>query len=171
MLERDLNAPAAHGVGRYFDAFGALGLGRPVSTYEGQIAIAWDFAASGDTSTSYPFEIDDRVSPIRIDLRSAVHALVDHLRNGVSRGLISDRFHETVIRATATVGAALLDRHGAPTVALTGGVFQNARLAAGVEAQLSNKSRVLRHCEIPPGDGGIAVGQALIADAFLGDKG
>ena len=171
MLERDLNAPVAHGVGRYFDAFGALGLHRPVSTYEGQIAIAWDFAANGDTSNCYPFEIEDRVSPMRIDLRSAVHALVDDLQNGVSPGRISDRFHETVIRATVTVGAALLDRHGAPPVALTGGVFQNARLAAGVEAQLSNKSKVLRHCEIPPGDGGIAVGQALIADAFLGDKG
>ena len=56
-------------------------------------------------------------------------------------------------------------------VALTGGVFQNARLCESTQSRLSNDYEVLRHREVPPNDGGIALGQALIAGAVLGDKG
>jgi hydrogenase maturation protein HypF len=65
----------------------------------------------------------------------------------------------------------LLADLGPVPVALTGGVFQNSRLCLGIESRLANKYEVLRHRQVPPGDGGIAIGQALIADAFLGDKG
>jgi hydrogenase maturation protein HypF len=171
MLERDLNAPPAHGVGRYFDAFGALGLGRAVSTYEGQVAVAWDFAVDPSVRDAYPFEIDRGPSPIEIDLRPAVRAMVDDLRGGVAPGAMSARFHRTLVDASAALADELLRELGPLPVGLTGGVFQNQRLCAGMEAKLHNKYEVLRHREVPPGDGGIAVGQALIAAAFLGDKG
>lgn len=171
MLERDLNAPRAHGVGRYFDAFGALGLERPVSSYEGQIAVSWDFAADSETLDSYPFEIDGAATPAQIDLRPSVRALVNDIVEGTPPGAISARFHRTVARASAGLAETLLQEIGPVPVALTGGVFQNARLCSDIELQLSSKYEVLRHREVPPGDGGIAIGQALIADAFLGDKG
>jgi len=171
MIARDLNAPKAHGVGRYFDAFGALALGRPRSSYEGQIAIAWDFAADGYDDEPYPFEIDRSREPMQIDLRPATRAAVDDIVRGAPPGRISARFHGALARATVTVVRALMERREPLPVVLTGGVFHNARLTAEIQENLSNEYEVLRHRDVPPGDGGIALGQALIADAFLGDKG
>jgi hydrogenase maturation protein HypF len=171
MIERDLNSPRARGVGRYFDGFGALALERPLSTYEGQVAIAWDHVANDEARESYPFAIDRTEAPMEVDLRPAVRAAVEDLLSGVSPGDISGRFHNTVATVTVEVAEALLAELGEVPVALTGGVFQNARLVAKIEQKLANEIRVLRHREVPPGDGGIALGQALIADAFLGDKG
>jgi hydrogenase maturation protein HypF len=171
MIERRLNAPQARGVGRYFDGFGALALGRAHSTYEGQVAIAWDQVANESILDAYPAEIDRTRTPWEVDLRSAVRAAVDDLRAKVPAGDVSARFHNAVVAVTVELLEALwADRGGLP-VALTGGVFQNAWLAAGIESKISNKNRVLRHSKVPPGDGGIALGQALIADAILGDKG
>jgi hydrogenase maturation protein HypF len=171
MLVRDLNAPPAHGVGRYFDAFGSLVLGRPKSSYEGQVAVAWDFEGDAQTRGSYPFEIDEETTPMQIDLRASVRAAVSDLLDGVSAGAISKRFHATLTKASVAVAKRLLDRLGPLPVALTGGVFQNERLCSGIEGELASDYEVLRHREVPPGDGGIALGQALIADAILGDKG
>jgi hydrogenase maturation protein HypF len=171
MIERGLNAPLARGVGRYFDGFGALALGRPCSRYEGQVAITWDHVANDSVHDAYPFELDRSATTMEVDLRPTVRAAFEDLVSGASSGDISGRFHNTLVAATVEVAEELLAGLGDVPVALTGGVFQNARLAAGVSKKLLNKNRVLRHSEVPPGDGGIALGQALIADAFLGDKG
>ena len=171
MLERDLNTPPAHGVGRYFDAFGALGLGRATSSYEGQVAVAWDFAANETTRDHYPFQIDRDPAVPEIDLRQAVRAAVADMGAGASPAVISARFHNMLVEVTVRVVETLLADLGSLPVALTGGVFQNARLCQGIASKLGNKYGILRHREVPPGDGGIAIGQALIADAFLGDKG
>ena len=102
MLERGLNAPQAHGVGRFFDAFGSLGLARPVSSYEGQVAIAWDFAAEGYDEDPYPFAIDRDQTPMQIDLRPTARAAVEDLIAGVPPGRISARFHGTLVGATVS---------------------------------------------------------------------
>ena len=60
---------------------------------------------------------------------------------------------------------AAAERHGPLPVVLTGGCFQNARLAADVSRRLEGAHRVELHREVPPGDGGLALGQALVADA------
>ncbi len=171
MLTRELNAPLAHGVGRYFDGFGALGLRRPVSRYEGQVAIAWNFTADEREDQSYPFGIDRSRAPMEIDFRPAVRAMVDDLRSAERVSAISARFHNAVVAVTVAVARELLAKLGPVPVALTGGVFQNERLCRGICDELMQDYEVLRHREVPPGDGGIALGQALIADAILGDKG
>ena len=127
--------------------------------------------ADDEARGSYPFAIDRTEGPMEVDLRPAVRAAVEDLLSGVSPGDISGRFHNTVATVTVEVAEALLAELGEVPVALTGGVFQNARLVGKIERKLANEVRVLRHREVPPGDGGIALGQALIADAFLGDKG
>ena len=171
MIERELNSPQARGVGRYFDGFGALALERPVSTYEGQIAIAWDHIASDTVRDAYPFALDRSRSPMEVDLRPAVRAAFEDVVAGVTPADVSGRFHNMLVTVTVEVVEALRAEVGSLPVALTGGVFQNARLVAGIGEKLSSKISLLRHSEVPPGDGGIALGQALIASAFLGDKG
>lgn len=153
MIEQDLNSPRARGVGRYFDGFGALALRRPVSTYEGQVAIAWDHAANDAMREAYPFTLDRSKAPIEVDLRPAVRGAVADLVSGVPPEDISGRFHNTVVAVTVGVVKALLAELGDLPVALTGGVFQNARLAGGVGQNLVNDIEVLRHSEVPPGDG------------------
>ncbi len=171
MIERGLNARQARGVGRYFDGFGALALGRARSTYEGQVAIAWDQVANESILDAYPFEVHRMRTPWEVDLRPAVRAAVDDLRAGAPAGDVSARFHNALVAVTVQLLEAIRAERGGMPVGLTGGVFQNAWLAGGVQRQIVNEINVLRHSKVPPGDGGIALGQALIADAILGDKG
>ena len=166
MIETQLNAPRARGVGRYFDAVGALVLQRPASRYEGQVAMALDFAADPDESASYPFAIDEHATPWEVDLRPLVRALVSDLAAGASAASIAAKFHNTLVIATVECVRAAAQRIGRLPVVLTGGCFQNPRLAHGVVAALTPDLAVHLHRDVPPGDGGIALGQAVVADAM-----
>jgi hydrogenase maturation protein HypF len=170
MLAAGLNSPPAHGVGRAFDAAGALALGRAASRFEGQVALALDAAADPDEAGTYPFELAPGAGgvPDQLDLRPLWRALAGDVLAGVPAGPISARFH----RALSQGGAALL-RNGARRagagplpVVLTGGCFQNSRLAEGILGQVSGTMDVYLHGTVPPGDGGLALGQAVVADAI-----
>jgi hydrogenase maturation protein HypF len=168
MAAKGLHAPLAHGAGRWFDALGALGLGRARSTYEGQVALEWNLIAEEGEAEAYPFELATPGGLLQADLRPMVRGAVADLVAGVPAGRVSARFHETM----ADAGAALVRRavagRGRMPVVLTGGCFQNARLAQGVLRRLGGELEVFRHGEVPPGDGGVALGQALVADAVAG---
>jgi hydrogenase maturation protein HypF len=86
---------------------------------------------------------------------------------GRAASSISGAFHNTLAHATAAMVRAVLADRGPMPVVLTGGCFQNARLAEGVLAELGPQVDVRLHRQVPPGDGGIALGQALVADAVL----
>jgi hydrogenase maturation protein HypF len=164
----NLNAPLAHGVGRYFDALGALVLGRPHSRYEGQVALEWNLIADPHERRSYPFAIEEATDrgPAELDLRPLVRTAVADLLAGRSASTISGRFHATLAAATAELVRRAVAAAGRLSVVLTGGCFQNARLAEETRRALAPLC-VLLHHEVPPGDGGIALGQALVADARL----
>jgi hydrogenase maturation protein HypF len=166
MAARGIQSPPAHGAGRYFDALGSLFLNRPVSRYEGQVALEWNLAADPDERGSYPFELVPGEGGLRvIDLRPLVRAATaDHVA-GAPPSQISSRFHNTLVRATATAVRAAAETVGRLPVVLTGGCFQNARLAEGLLRELSPAFAVYLHGEVPPGDGGLAIGQAVVAAA------
>jgi len=166
MIARDVHAPSAHGAGRYFDALGSLGLVRARSSYEGQVALAWNLIAEEGEAGTYPFGLQEREhGPAQADLRPLVRAAVEDLVRGEAPGRVSARFHN----AMADVGAALVRlaarQHGPRPVVLTGGCFQNAWLAEGVKLRLQGAFEVYLHREVPPGDGGLALGQAVVAAA------
>ncbi|MFW5924922.1 MAG: carbamoyltransferase HypF [Myxococcota bacterium] len=163
MLRRGLNAPLVRGVGRYFDAIGALVLGRARASHEGQIAMAWNQAVDRAERGRYPFALEPVDGLPTADLRPLVRAVVDDLRAGRHAGCIAARFHHTLTVATAEMVRAGTRRHGRLPVVLTGGCFQNPVLAGGVRGALGGLD-VRVHGEVPPGDGGIALGQALVAD-------
>jgi hydrogenase maturation protein HypF len=164
LIERGVQAPLAHGVGRYFDAVGSLALGRRVSSYEGQVALELNLAGLAAGHEPYPFDIDRRLTPWQVDLRPAVRALVGDLRARRRRSVVAARFHETLIAAGARLVELAGAAHGRLPVVLTGGVFQNARLAEGLrDALLGQHRAVYLHRAVPPGDGGVALGQAVAA--------
>jgi hydrogenase maturation protein HypF len=165
MLTRGINAPRAHGIGRLFDGFGALVLGLGRSRFEGEVALAWNLTADPVAHGRYPFAIDTAGSVLELDVRPMVRAVVeDHLR-GVPASTVSAKFHDTLAHATATLVSLVRDRVGKLPVALTGGCFQNARLAESLAAALEPDFQVYLQRKVPPGDGGIALGQVVVADA------
>jgi hydrogenase maturation protein HypF len=166
MVARGVNSPLAHGVGRLFDALGALVLARPSSSYEGQVATEWNLAADPGERSRYGFDIDRSASPWVLDPRPMVREIAHDVREGRPAAAISGAFHETLATATAALVRAAVTRYGHMPVVLTGGCFQNARLAESILAALSPQLDVLMHGEVPPGDGGIALGQAVIADSL-----
>ena len=88
--------------------------------------------------------------------------------SGVTPGRVSARFHEAMADVAAALVRQAAAQRGLTPVVLTGGCFQNARLAEGVKRRLQGDFDVRLHGEVPPGDGGIALGQALVADAVAG---
>jgi hydrogenase maturation protein HypF len=165
MIAAGLNSPAAHGAGRLFDAVGAIALGRGVSRHEGQVAIALDAAADEGASGRLPFSLETTTTPWQLDWRPLVRAAAVETAGGAGPGAVSMRFH----RALAAAGAELVrmgaDLHGRLPVVLAGGVFQNARLAEILLGELSGRFDVYLPGQVPPGDGGIALGQAVVASA------
>ncbi|MBI5066888.1 MAG: carbamoyltransferase HypF [Deltaproteobacteria bacterium] len=166
MLSAGVNAPPAHGAGRWFDAVGALVLGRPRSRYEGQVAVALDAAADDGPAEPYPWEVDRSAPVPELDLRPMARAAVADLLEGAAAGRIAARFHATLAEGAAGLLARCAGEGRLPVV-LTGGVFQNARLSQAVAARLAGRHEVHGHSLVPAGDGGLALGQALVADAIL----
>lgn len=166
LTAEQINAPLAHGVGRYFDAFGALFLSRPDSNFEGQVATAWNMAAAESDQGRYPVLLREMESPWEIDLRPTVRAAVEDMLQGCAPGEISARFHNTLAEATALAVRAVQATRPEMPIVLTGGCFQNALLTERTIAELA-PSVVYTHHRIPPGDGGIALGQVVIANALL----
>jgi hydrogenase maturation protein HypF len=166
MIATGTNAPRAHGCGRWFDAFSALALARPRARYEGQLAMALEGVAAGE-APAYPFEVEVAATPWQLDLRPALRGAVEDLLAGRAAGLVSTRFHETLVEGAAALVELAAVRHGRLPVVLTGGCFQNARLGERLRRRLGGGFEVYLHGSVPPGDGGIALGQVLVADARL----
>lgn len=164
LIRGGVQVSLARGVGRYFDGFGALFLDRRRSAFEGQVALEWNQVADPGTRRIYPFDIDERRDPMEVDLRPSVRAAVAEALGGVPVGEIAAAFHNTLASATAAVVARVSKRAGPLQVVASGGCFQNVRLAESVRASLAGVE-VFMHGQVPPGDGGIALGQAVVANA------
>lgn len=167
MIARQFQSPLAHGVGRYFDAFGALFLARGTASYEGQIALEWNQIADPASSREYPFAIDRSTTPWQLDLRPMTQAAVSDYLHGKPTALIAAAFHNTLAAASAALVREVATAYGWLPVVMSGGCFQNPRLAASVRLALTPEFDVRMNEAVPPGDGGIALGQAVIAAAVV----
>jgi hydrogenase maturation protein HypF len=169
MLETGLNAPLSSSAGRLFDAVAAtLGICAETTSYEGQAAIELEaLAARGacETGDGYRVDVADG-APLTVGWGSLWRALLDDLERGTPREVIAARFHAGLAAGLARVGAELASRHGLTRAVLSGGVFQNRLLLQGVAKALRGAGLdLLTPARVPANDGGIALGQAVIAAA------
>ncbi|MDT5284118.1 MAG: hydrogenase maturation protein HypF [Mycobacterium sp.] len=164
-LETGMGCVPTSSMGRLFDAVSALTGVRQVVAYEAQAAIELEGLARGVDGgmSSYTFDIDRSRNPALIDPTSVVHAVVSDQRAGVPAAVIGARFHCAV--ADLVVKLAREDSDASQTVALSGGVFQNALLLHLTLRRLqTNGFHVITHRRVPPNDGGIALGQLLVGN-------
>lgn len=151
-----VNSPLTSSAGRLFDAVSALLGVRDAVNYEGQAAIELEQLADLGERGAYPSGVG-----IGVDL---VRAVVSDLRMGIAPPVIAARFHNGVVDAIVRTCVGLRDRTGVATVALSGGVFQNLLLLSGCVNRLGDSGfRVLTHSRVPTNDGGVSLGQAVVA--------
>jgi hydrogenase maturation protein HypF len=162
-LETGVGCVPTSSMGRLFDAVSALIGVRQVVAYEAQAAIELEGLARGVDSgaVTYPFDVDPSG---QIDPTPVVQAVVRDHRDGVPAGVIGARFHRAV--ADLIVDLADRERDASPTVALSGGVFQNALLLRLALKGLHAKGlQVITHRAVPPNDGGVALGQLMVGNS------
>jgi hydrogenase maturation protein HypF len=165
MLAQGVRSPVTTSMGRLFDGVAALcGLEQRV-TYEGQAAISLEHAASDSDRDAYalPWLVTPG-APWILDWGPMLEAIVRDVRSGRSAGEVSASMHAALVQAAVEAAA----RCGEATVALSGGCFQNRLLTERLAPALERSGhRVLLHCQVPPNDGGISLGQAAVAAATL----
>ncbi|MGA2194215.1 MAG: carbamoyltransferase HypF [Bryobacteraceae bacterium] len=162
MIATGLNTVPTSSCGRLFDAVAALiGLRREV-TFEGQAAIELEMIAQSGEQGRYEFAIEGD-GPWQVDFRPLVAEI---LRDPAAAPVKAAKFHNTLTEATAEVCLRIARETGLRRVCLSGGTFQNMRLLGTTAAALRcNGLEVYLHAQVPPNDGGIALGQAAIAAA------
>jgi len=165
MAQRGINAPLTSSAGRLFDAAAAILGVRDAINYEGQAAVELEQLADAAETGAYPARIEPG-QPFQVRGGDLVQAVIDDLAAGTAPEVIAARFHHGVA-ALIEAGCLLMrDRHGLDTVALSGGVFQNLLLLGRTVTRLEARGfRVLVHSRVPCNDGGISLGQAVIAAA------
>jgi len=172
-IERRFNAPSTSSVGRLFDAVASLAGVRQCVSFDGQAAIELEsLAADVADGGVYPFEIvtvrqgDPPASTLVIDTRPLIAAVSAQARR-VDAALVGRRFQSTLVEIIAQVCARLARETGLATVVCSGGVFSNALLSVETAARLTKDGfRVYRHYRVPPGDGGLCLGQLAVAAAW-----
>ncbi|MBX7213923.1 MAG: carbamoyltransferase HypF [Thermoflexales bacterium] len=166
-LERGINVVPTSSAGRLFDAVAsALGICQRAS-YDAQPAIELEaHAALDDAGPAYPFDLHG-ADPVRIDAAPMWRALVADLRAGLSVGQMSARFHRGFVAAWGALAQRLCRAEGIGVVALSGGVFQNTLLLGRMTRSLRAAGLdVLVHRQVPPNDGGLALGQIAVAARY-----
>ncbi len=168
-LQTGLNSPLNSSMGRLFDAVSALIGIRGEIDYEGQAAVELEMAAYdsidkvGDKGYPYSIIEDDGVNIVQ--LKELFSAIVEDLYQGVSKATVSAKFHNTVAHMIFDMCRLIAKNTGINQVALSGGVFQNRLLLRKVIPLLESAGfSVLTHKQVPCNDGGISLGQAVIAN-------
>ena len=159
-LETRINAPLSSSMGRLFDAVAYLAGVRQVVHYEAQAAIELEAIVDPEEHSAYPIEIGD--GPI--DPSPALLEIWYDRESGVEPSAISARFHNGIARMILATCEAIRRQKGLDTVALSGGVWQNMTLLQKTVPQLEKAGfTVYLHRQVPANDGGISLGQAVIA--------
>jgi len=167
MMERSLNSPPTSSAGRLFDAAASLIGLRDLNTYEGQAACELEGVARPDERGSYPCRVverQDEGGALIVIAKDIIAGLVDDLAAGAGPEVCAARFHNSLLDVIVDVVGRLREATGLGEVALSGGVWQNARLLSGAIEHLGARGLTVHtHRLVPANDGGVSLGQAVVA--------
>jgi hydrogenase maturation protein HypF len=169
LLRANANCPPSSSLGRWFDAIAFLCGRAAANRFEGEAPMLLEAGMARGVEDAYSFELAGG-SPFTIDLRPMVREVCDDLLAGAGAGVVAAKFHNTVAAFLLAAARRAREQAGLSLVALSGGCFANryltARLTVALEAQ---GFEVLTHRTVPTNDGGIALGQAVVAAAQMGE--
>jgi hydrogenase maturation protein HypF len=178
LIERGVNSPLTSSAGRLFDAVAAMAGVRENVNYEAQAAIELEAAIEGcgaerhagasmarsNQDDGYPFAIREENGEWIIDTRPMFLALADDLGDGAPTPVVSHRFHRGFVDVLVRAADLARRRTGLDRICLSGGTFQNCFLSENLPKRLEGEGfQVFTHAEVPCGDGGISLGQAMVA--------
>lgn len=163
MIKEGINSPLTSSCGRLFDAVSSLlGVSDRI-TFEGEAAIELEMVTSKTASSMYSFEVQES-HPYLINVKPMIIAIVEAMNNKEAVSDISGKFMNTLIEIVANISMKVREENGIEKVVLSGGCFQNRLLLKGAYSRLENEEfTVFTNSAVPPNDGGISLGQALIA--------
>jgi hydrogenase maturation protein HypF len=165
MVERNVNSPLTSSCGRLFDAVAALVGIRSIVNYEAQAAIELEMSIADSVEYQpYPVDLlwkDDRCV---IQTKPMFSKIVGDLVHQAPVGVISRRFHDGLVETFGRIAACIRERTSLDRVCLSGGTFHNSYLLTHLVHRLEDQGfRVYTQKEVPAGDGGLGLGQALVA--------
>jgi hydrogenase maturation protein HypF len=171
VLSSGFRAPWTTSAGRLFDGVAALVGLRTTVGFEGEAAMALEYAVDLRESGSYPLDVQGASpegaedAPMVVDWEPAIAALLEDRDRGTPVERLAARFHNGLVDAIVEVA----ERVGVEPVALSGGCFQNTILTERTAAALEERgNRPLLHERVPANDGGLALGQVAVAAARAG---
>ncbi|MEK6559894.1 MAG: carbamoyltransferase HypF, partial [Planctomycetota bacterium] len=171
MLSQRINSPLTSSMGRLFDAVASILDLQHLVNYEGQAAIKLEQIADEYETGSYPFNINTTVGAhcsvplLIVQWQRIIEHIIEDLKRKTERSVISAKFHNSIVEMVVQVCIILRDSNGLCDVVLSGGVFQNNFLFNRLVKKLvSQKFNVHFHKRVPCNDGGISLGQAVIAN-------
>jgi hydrogenase maturation protein HypF len=165
-IDKKLNSPQTSSMGRLFDALASLIGIRNDVTYEAQAAIEMEALAQEFIAEAkpYPYGIEQTADGMQIRLKELLSAAVEDVRTNEFAGVIGARFHRTIADIAVDVCKRARTYAGLNEVAVSGGVWQNQVLLDLVRDGLKREKFVVYfHKQVPTNDGGLALGQALVA--------
>ena len=164
-LEHGFNIVETSSAGRFLDAAAALLGVCTERTYEGEPAIKLEaFAMRGTPALELPVKIKERGGCGVLETRPMFLSALEYLRDGEPRENIAASLETALARGIAQLAVHAAERRGADRVGITGGVAYNEAIVRTVKKVLGGEGiETVQHRLVPPGDGGIALGQCYVA--------
>lgn len=168
ILKRGINSPETSSMGRFFDAVSSiLNINQKV-TYEGQASIELEAAIEGNTDDFYTNVIEKKDGCFIINTSNIIVSILKDKDLGIPISSISTKFHNTVVNFTYELCIGIRNQLSINDVVLSGGVFQNSYLLEKlINVLRKNKFNVYSHKQIPSNDGGISLGQIIVANEII----
>jgi len=168
MLESGLNSPITSSCGRLFDGVAAISGLRPKVNYEGQAAVEFEQCIRDDYEEGYNFSIVNEHSRIILKWDKMIRQLVKDVERQIPISVISQKFHNGLSDGLLNWASEAQKQTGIKEIVLSGGVFMNYYLLTRLKNALGKKGFIVyTHSVVPCNDGGISLGQAVIAGAQL----
>ncbi|MEA3414862.1 MAG: carbamoyltransferase HypF [Thermodesulfobacteriota bacterium] len=170
MILKKINSPLTSSIGRLFDGISAIiGMKNHVS-FDGQAAMDLEMLADNNRETTYDYEWLSG-NTYKIFTEPIVCGVVKDMEAGIHASRISSKFHITLIKLFSELCEVIKKESGLNRIVLSGGVFQNSILLTGLIKFLEEKNfEVFTHTTVPANDGGVSLGQAMVA-AVVAKKG